>query len=70
MRFDIRPANDSIAIFEKQFGIEVRTVVSVVTGNGLKDVDNAIRSCGEPISLLPDMAALGEEFRRREIPVE
>ena len=46
------------------------TVVSVVTGNGLKDVDNAIRSCGEPISLPPDMAALGEEFRKREIPVE
>ena len=46
------------------------TVVSVVTGNGLKDVDNAIHSCGEPISLPPDMAALGEEFRKREIPVE
>ncbi len=34
------------------------TVVSVVTGNGLKDVANAIKFCGEPISLPNDMDLL------------
>lgn len=43
------------------------TVVSVVTGNGLKDVANAIRACGEPISIPGDMDRLLEEFDRRGI---
>ena len=34
------------------------TVVSVVTGNGLKDVANAIKACGEPISIPSDMELL------------
>ena len=38
------------------------TVVSVVTGNGLKDVANAIRSCGEPISIPSDMDLLLDAF--------
>lgn len=33
-------------------------VVSVVTGNGLKDVANAIAACGEPISVPSDMDRL------------
>lgn len=43
------------------------TVVSVVTGNGLKDVDNAIRFAGEPISLPDDMDRLLRVFEERKI---
>ena len=42
-------------------------VVSVVTGNGLKDVANAIRSCGEPISIPSHMDRLLEAFSARGI---
>ena len=38
------------------------TVVSVVTGNGLKDVANAIKACGDPISIPSDMDCLLEAF--------
>ncbi len=41
------------------------TVVSVVTGNGLKDVANAIAACGEPISLPNDMELLQKAFREQ-----
>ena len=34
------------------------SVVSIVTGNGLKDVANAIKAAGEPLMLPPDMAKL------------
>lgn len=43
------------------------TVVSVVTGNGLKDVANAIRACGEPISVPSDMDLLLRAFAERKI---
>lgn len=43
------------------------TVVSVVTGNGLKDVANAIRACGEPISIPSDMELLLKTFAERGI---
>lgn len=43
------------------------TVVSVVTGNGLKDVENAVRACGEPISIPSDMDRLLEAFAERQI---
>lgn len=46
------------------------TVVSVVTGNGLKDVANAIASCGEPISIPSDMGLLLEAFSSCGIVVE
>ena len=46
------------------------TVVSVVTGNGLKDVANAIAFCGEPISIPGQMDALLEAFAQRHIAVE
>ena len=46
------------------------TVVSVVTGNGLKDVANAIAFCGEPISIPGQMDALLEAFAQRHIDVE
>lgn len=40
------------------------TVVSVVTGNGLKDVANAIKAAGEPICIPPEMDLLVEEFKK------
>ena len=46
------------------------TVVSVVTGNGLKDVANAIKSAGEPIHIAPDLDLMVEEFARRGVKVE
>jgi len=42
------------------------TVVSVVTGNGLKDVANAIAACGDPISIPNDMDRLVEAFAARK----
>ncbi|MEY8387462.1 threonine synthase [Oscillospiraceae bacterium 38-13] len=46
------------------------TVVSVVTGNGLKDVANAIAACGEPITIPGRMDRLLEAFRQKNIRVE
>ncbi len=46
------------------------TTVSVVTGNGLKDVANAIASCGEPVSIPNDMDQLLKAFAERGITVE
>ncbi len=46
------------------------TVVSVVTGNGLKDVANAIKACGEPISIPSDMELLLKAFAERGIRIE
>lgn len=46
------------------------TVVSVVTGNGLKDVANAIAACGEPISIPSDMELLLKAFAENGIAVE
>ena len=46
------------------------TFVSVVTGNGLKDVANAIKFCGEPMSLPNDLDLLVEEFAKRGIKTE
>jgi threonine synthase len=42
-------------------------VVSVVTGNGLKDTAGAQRAAGEPIRIPPDLKLLVDEFRRRDI---
>ena len=46
------------------------TVVSVVTGNGLKDVANAIKAAGEPISIPSDMDRLLAAFAEKCITVE
>ena len=43
------------------------SVVSIVTGNGLKDVANAIKAAGEPMSIRPDMDALLEAFADRGV---
>ena len=45
-------------------------IVSVVTGNGLKDVSNAIKACGEPISIPSDMELLLKAFAEKGIHVE
>ena len=34
------------------------TVICAVTGNGLKDVNNAIKAAGEPIKVTPDLNEL------------
>ena len=34
------------------------SVVSIVTGNGLKDTPNAIRAAGEPVTIRPDLDEL------------
>ena len=46
------------------------TVVSVVTGNGLKDVANAIKFCGEPMKLPNDLDALVAEIDKRGLKTE
>ena len=43
------------------------TVASIVTGNGLKDVQNGIRAAGEPMRVTPELPALLEAFARRGI---
>lgn len=43
------------------------TVVSVVTGNGLKDVANGIRAAGEPMLVKPEMDALLAAFDAHQI---
>ena len=43
------------------------TVVSIVTGNGLKDVANGIRAAGEPMLVKPDMDALLTAFAEHHI---
>ena len=43
------------------------TVVSIVTGNGLKDVANGIRAAGEPMLVRPDLDTLLSAFDVRNI---
>ncbi|WP_297210234.1 threonine synthase [uncultured Flavonifractor sp.] len=43
------------------------TVVSIVTGNGLKDVQNGIKAAGEPMVVSPDMDALLAAFAEHHI---
>ena len=43
------------------------TVVSIVTGNGLKDVANGIRAAGEPMLVRPGLDALLSAFAARNI---
>ncbi|MCI8478775.1 MAG: threonine synthase [Oscillospiraceae bacterium] len=46
------------------------TVVSVVTGNGLKDVANGIKAAGEPMLVKPNMDALLAAFAEHGIQPE
>lgn len=43
------------------------SVVSLVTGSGLKDVANAIKAAGEPIAIEPDMNLLLEAFEKKNL---
>lgn len=42
-------------------------VVAIVTGNGLKDVKNAIAAAGEPLRVEPSLTVLIEELKKRGI---
>ncbi|MDR2536416.1 MAG: threonine synthase [Treponema sp.] len=42
-------------------------VVSIVTGNGLKDAASAQSAAGEPMHIPPDMGLLLEEFKKRNL---
>ena len=57
------------AVAQGLIGREER-VVSIVTGNGLKDTANALKAAGEPISCLPDMDSLLQEFDRHGLRPE
>ena len=46
------------------------TVVSIVTGNGLKDVDSAIKATKPPLMIKPDMEALLSAFKASGIMPE
>lgn len=41
------------------------TVVGIISGNGLKDVNNAIKAAGEPISIPPKMESLLDAFDKK-----
>ncbi len=38
------------------------TIVSIVTGNGLKDIESAINNCGAPVSCANDLGEFEEKF--------
>ena len=38
------------------------TIVSIVTGNGLKDIESAIKNCGEPVSCANDLSEFERKF--------
>jgi threonine synthase len=44
------------------------TAVSLVTGNGLKDINNAVKASGDFISIPPDMNALLKAFKEKGGP--
>ncbi len=46
------------------------TVVSIVTGNGLKDVDNAIKATKPPVVIKPEMSSLISAFEANGIMPE
>lgn len=42
-------------------------IVAIITGNGLKDVKNAIATAGEPIKVAPSMEQLMDELKQRSL---
>ena len=38
------------------------TVVSIVTGNGLKDIESAVKNCGSPVSCANDLSEFESKF--------
>lgn len=56
----IEALNRGVVRFEER-------VVSIVTGNGLKDVKNAVAAAGEPIRVEPSLSRLVEELDHRHL---
>ena len=52
-------------MIEKGEIAETETAVSVITGNGLKDVKNAVKAAGKPIEVGPDLAKLTKIFEEK-----
>ena len=46
------------------------TAACIITGNGLKDVANAIAAAGEPVCIPPDLEEMVRQFRLRGVTVE
>lgn len=46
------------------------TVVSIVTGNGLKDIESAINNCPSPVYSKNDLSEFENEFKKRGITIE
>jgi threonine synthase len=42
-------------------------VVTVITGNGLKDIKSAQKAAGQPLDVKPDINKLKEVFKKEEI---
>ncbi len=57
------------AVKEGEISPEAR-VGFVVTGNGLKDIDNALKAAPAPLEVEPDMAQLQDKFMQRGIVSE
>ena len=45
------------------------SVLVVITGNGLKDIDTARKAAGEPISIVPEIAWLEKSLAKRGFPL-
>jgi threonine synthase len=45
------------------------SVLVVITGNGLKDIDSARKAAGEPISITPEISSLEEALSERGVTV-
>ncbi len=45
------------------------SVLVVITGNGLKDIDTARKAAGEPVSISPDIASLEAELAERGVTI-
>ena len=46
------------------------SVLVVITGNGLKDIDTARKAAGEPISIVPDIGWLEKSLLERGFPLD
>lgn len=45
------------------------SVLVVITGNGLKDIDTARKAAGEPVSISPDISSLEAELSERGVAI-
>ena len=54
----------------KAYEAGAKTIACSSTGNGLKDVANAIKSAGEPLHIEPDLDLMVKGFAERGVTVE